>query len=106
MAIAEAIHNICLRYGLPTARGAYLARNELFGWSGDELSASLDKIQGLPTVSDTVERPHYLQAQHWVKPSSALVERAANVQLALCINARGDWELLDRDYVALSHVWD
>ena len=97
---------ICQRYGLPTARGEYLARNELLGWSSNELSVSLDKINGLPTISDTVERPRFWQAQQWVKPSSTLVERAANEQLALCINASGDWQLLDKDYVALSHVWD
>ena len=96
----------CLRYGLPIARGIYVAQNELRGWSSDELSAILDKIDGLPAASDTVRRPYSWQAQHWVKPASALVERAANEQLALCVNACGDWQLLENDYVALSHVWD
>ena len=96
----------CLRYGLPIARGRYVAQNELRGWSSDELSAILGKIHGLPAASDTVRRPYSWQAQHWVKPASALVEYAANKQLALCVNARGDWQPLEKDYVALSHVWD
>ena len=96
----------CLRYGLPVARGIYVAQNELRGWSSDELSAIFDKIHGLPAASDTVRRPYSWQAQHWVKPASALVERAANQQLALCVNARGDWQTLKSDYIALSHVWD
>lgn len=83
-----------------------MAQNELRGWSCDELSAILAKIHGLPAASDTVRRPYSWQAQHWVKPASALVEHAANKQLALCVNARGDWHLLEKDYVALSHVWD
>ena len=96
----------CLRYGLPIERGIYVAQNELWGWSSDELSAIFDKIDGLPAAVDTVRRPYSWQAQHWVKPASALVERAANEQLALCVNARGDWQLQENDYVALSHVWD
>ena len=96
----------CLRYGLPRGRGRYVAQNELWGWSSDELSAIFGKIHGLPAASDTVRRPYSWQPQHRVKPASALVERAANKQLALCVNARGDWELLEKDYVALSHVWD
>ena len=95
-----------LRYGLPIARGIYVAQNELWSWSSDELATIFDKIDGLPAASDTVRRPYSWQAQHWVKPASALVERAANEQLALCVNARGDWQLLENDYVALSHVWD
>ena len=100
------IERTCLRYGLPTARGIYLAQNELWGWSSDELSAIFDKIHGLPAASDTVRRPYFWQAKHWVKPASALVENAANEQLALCVNARGDWDARKDDYVALSHVWD
>ena len=96
----------CLRYGIPIDRGIYVAQHELWGWSSDELSAIFDKSHGLPTTSDTVRRPYPWQAQHWVKPAIALVERAANEQLALCVNARGDWQLLENDYVALSHVWD
>ena len=96
----------CLRCGIPIRRGRYVAQNELWGWSTDELSAVLDKTHSLPTTSDTVRRPYPWQAQHWVKPASALVERAANEQLALCVNPRGDWQLLENDYVALSHVWD
>ena len=95
-----------LRYGIPIARGIYVAQHELRGWSIDELSAIFDKIHGLPAVSDTVRRPYPWQAQHWVKPVSALIERAANEQLALCVNALGDWQLLENDYVVLSHVWD
>lgn len=83
-----------------------MAQNELRGWSSDQLSAILGKIHGLPAASDTVRRPYSWQAQHWVKPASALVEHAANKQLALCVNARGDWQPLEKDYVALSHVWD
>ena len=67
-----------------------MAQNELRGRSSDELSAILGKIHGLPAASDTVRRPYSWQAQHWVKPASALVEHAANKQLALCVNARGD----------------
>ena len=96
----------CLRYGLPIARGIYVAQHELWGWSSDDLSAIFDKIHGLPAASDTVRRPYPWQAQHWVKPASALVERAANEHLALCVNGRGDWQLQENDYVALSHVWD
>lgn len=95
-----------LRYGIPIARGIYVAQHELRGWSSDEVSAIFDKIHGLPAASDTVRRPYPWQAQHWVKPASALVERAANEQLALCVDALGDWQLLENDYVALSHVWD
>ena len=83
-----------------------MVQNQLWGWSSDELSAIFDKIDGLPAASDTVWRPYPWQDQHWVKPASALVERAANEQLALCENVRGDWQLLKNDYVALSHVWD
>ena len=83
-----------------------MARNELRGWSSDELSAIFDKIHGPPAALDTVRRPYSWQAQHWVKPASDLVECAANEQLALCVNARGDWQRLKDDYVALSHVWD
>lgn len=70
------------------------------------MSAIFDKIDSLPAASDTVRRPYSWQAQHWVKPARALVERSANEQLALCVNERGDWKLLKNDYVALSHVWD
>ena len=96
----------CLRYGLPVARGKYVALNELRGWSSGELSAIFDKIHGLPAASDTVRRPYSWQPQHWVKPASSLVERAANQQLALCVNTCGDWQTLKSDYIALSHVWD
>ena len=95
-----------LRYGILIARGIYVAQNELWSWSSNELSAIFDKIHGLPAASDTVRRPYSWQAQQWVKPASGLVERAADEQLALCVNARGDWQLLENDYVALSHVWD
>lgn len=97
---------ICLRYGLPIERGLHVAQNELLGWSSDELSTIFAKIHGLPAASDTVRRPYFWQDQHWFKPTTALIEEAANKQLALCVNARGEWESRDKDYVALSHVWD
>lgn len=48
------LERICLRHGLPRARGFYLARNELLGWSSGQLSAIFDKIRPSPAASDTV----------------------------------------------------
>ena len=43
---------------------------------------------------------------YWTKAPNDLVERSAKEGLALCINKQGEFDLLEKGYFCISHVWE
>lgn len=75
-----------LRYESTQFKRKPLVPSELRDWPSHDLSAILEKVDGLDSITHTFERKYPWGPQAWIKPLVELIERAAEEDLALCIN--------------------
>ncbi len=106
-----------LQYGIAPKTARAVAQIELRNWSSEELSTVMEKITNRgPNLRSFNVTPGLVSSianlvigakrEHWIKPPLELVEHSAKDSLALCVNAAGEWALLNNGYFAISHVWE
>jgi len=112
------VQETLLRYGIAPKTARAVAQVELRNWSSEELTTILDKLlnHGPDLLSFDFASRSLLSGisnlltgrnmSSWLKPPPDLLEHSVRDNLALCVNAAGEWALLKDGYFAISHVWE
>ncbi|KAL9099788.1 MAG: hypothetical protein Q9163_004761 [Psora crenata] len=94
-----------------------VASDELSNWSLNEIDRVFSKVSSsnpnlssletgwLNSFSDIVANSTTSEL-YWTKAPAELVERSAKEGLALCINKDGYFDLREKGYFCISHVWE
>jgi hypothetical protein len=97
-------------YGFPRYVGWQLAFQLLPGWTVNDIACVLDQVEGIEDGFDslrTVHRDRTITNHRswlWVKPPWDLMQQAARDHKALCVNQKGEFELLHDGFHAISHA--
>lgn len=105
----QKIINIVADFKLPGYLGWQLAFQLLPGWTADSVSDILNRVEGIDDFPQlrTVNRKQTWtnpRSWKWIKPPWELMQQSARETKALCINARGEFALLDEGFFAISHA--
>ena len=117
------MYELLTRHGVEHELAKSNSMNELRDWELEEVAAVLQRVQR-PSRDYSYFRdisiaksgkvaasrrwwpnPAQHESSEWVSPPRVMMERSAQEETALCINADGQWSLRTSGYVALSHVW-
>jgi ankyrin repeat protein len=126
------IFELLMRHGVEPARAKSIAMGELRHWELRDLDAIFKKVKRpsldfcpfrsasdethLDNSSDKSDEESPFSFEKWwpslfenpttwVSPPREMMEKSVREEVALCVNAAGQWSLRTSGYVALSHVW-
>jgi hypothetical protein len=114
----QKVQETLLRYGIAPKTARAVASMELRNWPSEELSTILEKVpkrgpdirsldfSSSSLLSGMASLLTGTRKSPWLKPPSKLMESSAKNGSALCVNAAGEWALLEDGYFAISHVWE
>ena len=122
----HSVFEVLLRHGVPTKQAKLVAMNALRNFDPERVSRVFSRVERPDARYCPLQSPEeesagqvtdlgkkfrswwpgaYAPRTIWVSPPWTLMRQAVEEKAALCTNIKGEWDLKESGYVAISHVW-